>query len=381
MSKRKIFTVILICILASLVIVVPVCGEINFNNYRLQTNEIEYTDFNISAKNVIMMIGDGMGPTHIKVAKSYFDRESLFMETYATTNGKIVTRSNNKIVTDSAAAATALACGVKTNNGNIGSLDNKYLENISEYAKSKGMGVGIIATETLKGATPAGFSVHNNDRNNAKQITDSQIASNIDLYIGSGSEYYADFQSNFSAAGINYSSDYNSLQETVDKLEKGTTYTRIWGAVDELEQPGNYNYLADVVELAIRYLTKFYGEEGFFLMVEESHIDKCSHSNDLDGMVKHLLALDIAVKRTVEWAQNDENTYVFLTADHETGNLYYDGTQELNNKLYHSGSHTSTNVNFYCYYKNASSVLYRGICIDNTDVAKINKKLIENYRK
>ena len=115
-------------------------------------------------------------------------------------------------------------------------------------------------------------------------------------------------------------------------------------------------------------------ENGFFLMIEESHIDKRSHSNDMAGMLEHLVAYDNTIKAVVQLAEEMGDTLVIATADHETGGLQYNGEsgEELSDKMFTKGSHSTANVPFFV-YGNIGEI---PSIIDNTQIARICRTYI-----
>jgi hypothetical protein len=139
----------------------------------------------IQAKNVILMIGDGMGPEQIKAGRLLKGEELVFENfPYFT---KVETRSRDNAVTDSAAAATAMATGKRTNNGIIGKdKDGNDLETIVDFAASLGKRTGSVVTEALDGATPMGFSGHAESRKNSTTLLESAAkSSNVNLFASS----------------------------------------------------------------------------------------------------------------------------------------------------------------------------------------------------
>lgn len=322
-----------------------------------------------SYKNVILLIGDGMGFNHIASARAYLGVEELFMESAAVVSGEATTYSRTIIgPTDSAAAATALATGQKTDNGMIAQYLGKDLKSNTEYAMEKGMATGVIASEGVKGATPAGFSAHVFNRNSTDEITRDQMESGIDLFLGGAKDFYDDYAGDISASGYDYVTAASALDATAD---------RIWGAFPDISTDGTGTdetpTLAALSVFAMQYLAAK-SENGFFLMIEESHIDKRSHSNDMAGMLEHLIAYDNTVKAVVELARQMGDTLVIATADHETGGLQYNGESaaELSDAMFTKGSHSTANVPFFV-YGNIGEV---PSIIDNTQIARICRTFI-----
>ncbi|MBO5736636.1 MAG: alkaline phosphatase [Clostridia bacterium] len=338
-----------------------------------------------TAKNVILMIGDGMGPNQIKAGELYRG-EALAMQQfpYMTT---VETRSYNEIVTDSAAAATALATGVRTNNGVVGKNPaGEDLETIVDIAASLGKRTGIIATEDLWGATPMGFSSHADSRNDkATLLTEATVSSNVNLFLSYAMAYkYRDV---FPAAGFEMIDRAEDISEaTTDKVFGGYL---IDAKAPSMSKEAACLALDFLVTEALEYLSK--DEDGFFLMTEGSHIDHGGHENNFTYMLEELLAFDDAVKVVLEWAKDRDDTVVIVTADHETGGLQLAGdlTHEqvvemyglrLGEGLYWTTTgHSATDVNCYINGANIDFASYSfGTAerIKNTDVFEIMKSLM-----
>lgn len=324
-----------------------------------------------TVKNVVLMIGDGMGPNHIRTTADYYGEE-LYMEKLAYADGLATTYSANSDVTDSAAAATALSCGVKTTNGQVAMKGAKKLTNMTEYMHSIGKRVGIVATEGITGATPAGFSAHAADRSMKDEILSSQIAEGgADLYIGADSEYMSRRKNAISTAGYEY------LEYVTDLEEYSPNDGKFFVSVEKFNAYGDSRnglpFIDDAAVEAYDLLNKE-NEDGFFLMVEASHIDKYAHSNDLSGMMKQVKQFDIAIQKIVEKAGQDGDTLVIVTADHETGDLQYSKGDEFTNALFHSSGHTGQDVRYFLYGKEGLKPEPK---IDNTDICNLIRTYIE----
>lgn len=341
-------------------------------------------------KNVILMIGDGMGPTQIKAGELYKGTE-LTMQKFPYMT-KVETRSANDEITDSAAAATAMATGVRTNNGMIGKNPlGEDLETIVDIAHKLGKRTGVLATEELNGATPMGFSAHADARGMTKELIESAVASsNVDLFASSVVD--TKYNSTFKKAG------YKKV-DIVDDISE-TTAEKVFGSYlipadfDSMQTDGAYTAFDRLVTEALEYLSK--DEDGFFLMAEGSHIDHGGHNNDFHYMLEELLAFDDAVKAALEWAKDRDDTVVIVTADHETGGLYldekathqnivdiYEGkmrdSEALDYYLWTATGHTSTDVNLYINGADIDFANYsfgEDTRIKNTDIFQIMKYLL-----
>ena len=337
------------------------------------------------AKNVILMIGDGMGPEQIK-AGELLRGEPLTMQQfpYMTT---VETRSYNQPITDSAAAATALATGVRTNNSAVGiSPAGEELETIVDIAASLGKRTGIIATEDLWGATPMGFSGHSVDRGDkATLLSTAGATSNVNFF--ASYKMAVRYENALPNAGYEKIESVDAISEaTSDKIFAGYY---IDAKAESMSSDAACLALDYLVTEALEYLSK--DEDGFFLMTEGSHIDHGGHNNDITYMLRELLAFDDAVKAVLKWAKGRNDTVVIVTADHETGGLVLDpnATHEDMEAEYGyrigecftwtSTGHTATDVNFYINGANIDFASYSfGMenRIKNTDVFEIMKDLL-----
>lgn len=292
-------------------------------------------------KNVIFLIGDGMGvmsvektrhETGAKLALDSFPVKSLSQ-----------TASASSSVTDSAAGATALACAVRTNNGAVGvypddmNAEKSYPMNLCEFSKSKGMKTGVVTTDSTAGATPGGFSAHTSSRSNAAEITQDQLESSLDLIWGAKTSRCS--RSKAESAGFEYVTNFEEMSAL-------TAETRSFGQFDGAlwkQDCGKLPTLTQMTAKAIELLDG--GENGFFLMVEGAHIDKNSHGNNGEGMKEALLSFDSAVKTALDFAKKDGQTLVVVTADHETGGI----TLKNGEYVYTTTGHTGVDVPLYVF--------------------------------
>lgn len=286
-------------------------------------------------RNVILCIGDGMGINQVTLAgaKAGGPGGKLHIERLPA-SGLVRTYSANSRVTDSAAAGTALASGVKTRNGMIGMTpDEQGYCTILEAAKAKGMTTGLVATSTITHATPASFGSHVKSRKLEPAIAEQLIANRINVLFGGGRKYFLP------------KSDPNSgRKDDVDLIaqarEAGYTYVQTASelrSIDDSHVLGLFQFdalktaepepnLALLTRKAIRLLKRANlnstdGRYGFFLMVEGSQIDWECHANKAAGAVRQTLLFDQAVEAAVDFALKDGHTLVVVTADHETGGM------------------------------------------------------------
>ena len=297
-----------------------------------------------TAKNVIIMIGDGMGPNQVK-AGGIYKGEPLNIQKMAQTSFSETCSANN-VVTDSAAGATALATGVRTNNGMVGiNPDGKELTTIMDIALKNGKRTGVVTTDVLSGATPMGFSAHYNDRDASAELLASAANSGVNLFVSTTKEY---------SAFIDKSGNvYESIANVENISESQSNYViggySISASASSMSASSSAVAFDKVVSEALEYLSK--DPDGFVLMAEGARIDKAGHNSDFNQMLAEMLAFDDAVKVVLDWAENRDDTVVIVTADHETGGLLLDenATKENLTSSYEwtsGGNHTSTDV--YC---------------------------------
>lgn len=304
------------------------------------TQEVSKINSEKLPKNIIYMIGDGMSMAHLTAYRHYVNSsvstiglgnhdvpQTVFDKYFVGVASTLP--DDDTLVTDSAASATALASGVKTYNGAIGlGNDKKPLTSILEHAKFKGMLTGVISTSQVTHATPASFLAHNESRSNQNEIADVMFDQQINnkfkanLILGGGTDYFIREDRNlveeFKNVGFNYFSQLSQL-DNMDQLPvlglfapKGLPY-----AIDSQENP---NRLLAMTKPALNLLNKN-NPNGFFVMIEGSQIDWCSHSNDIACAMQEMEDFAQTLSAVIEFAEKDGNTLVVVTADHGTGGL------------------------------------------------------------
>ncbi len=339
-------------------------------------------------KNLIIIIGDGMGPIHITSGQLADGKTYQFTQWEGTRcNTDSVDKNGTRVLTDSAASATALATGTLTINGYLGKdPKQKDLTTIMDIAKGMGKSVGVVTSDQIYGATPSGFSAHSPDRNNSMLITLTQLRSDVDLFCGLRDDsYYASYSNYFDQYGYHYATNLNNKQEILDSDKAFLPLDIENGAANEIP-------LKDAASLALEFLEK--DDDGFVLMIEQAYIDKYSHSNDIDGMLKRMTSIDETVDTVVDWIGDRKDTAVIVTADHETGGLSASEKTQYNN-TYTSGAkkffyqwsttgHTKTEVKVFVYgydvdFKAISEYSKKDM-IKNTDVFKLMKNILEENK-
>lgn len=335
---------------------------------RITYNRDDYDYLNNEANKVILFIGDGMGENHITISSRYLERQ-IFFTTFAK-SGYVSTYSKQIFIpTDSAAAATALATGQKVNNREIAYHQGMDITPITKYAKNAGLGVGIVTTDSLDGATPSAFSAHAEDRGDSDDIITSQLVSNIDLFLGAGYGTYINYKEAFEKKGYTFIDKYSSLLQTKSKL------IGAFSKINNYDTENDLPTLPILVSFAIDYFEKNF-PNGYFIMVEGAHIDKMSHDNEIFEMIKYFDEFDNSIKLAYNKLAEEEDVCFIVTADHETGNLQLPKKiDEINNDLYKSEGHTSKNVRYYIYHSSDKINKIR-FKIDNTDIYKICRALL-----
>lgn len=303
-------------------------------------------------QNVIFMVTDGMGPASLSLARSFRQHRDqlpiddiLFLDQHFI--GTSRTRSNDSLVTDSAAGATAFSCGLKAYNGAIGvDPEKKPCGTILEALKLQGYLTGLVVTTRITDATPAAFSAHVDYRFQEDLIAEHQLGEYplgpmVDLILGGGRCHFlpssvpggcrADLRNLVDEASAkNYT--YVGDREAFDALDSGKNVSLpLLGLLASRDIPydidrnsSEYPSLAEQVKTALTALSKATenSEHGFFLLIEGSRIDHAGHHNDPAAQVREVLAYDAAYKEVLDFIDSSEvATVAILTSDHETGGL------------------------------------------------------------
>lgn len=351
-------------------------------------NWAEYKKYDLKedlpVKNVILMIGDGMGENMIKAAEtvkgSSLVMSGLNNKTHVTTYSQSVTEGDAKF-TDSAAASTAISTGVKTYNQCIGVDKNgKKLETICEYAMNHNMKTGLVDRHYVCHATPAGMIAHNESRSNYQQILREMVSSGVNVMLGGGSQYYTESKKIQKATkdnGYKYIDKENDLLT----LKKGDDKILGMFAYDNMGPANMTPSLTTMTSKAIELLDN---DNGFFMMVEGSNIDVFEAKQDMNSTIEQMQAFDHTVNYVLDWAEKNPGTLVIVTADHETGGVKLPSNptaKDINNSCFTSGGeHTNTNVLLMSGGAQASGICKNKL-IDNTDIAKYMRKVISSNHK
>jgi len=328
------------------------------------------------ARNAILFIADGMGSAHIEAARltsagwsGRLDMQKLPVR------GSVTTRSANDVVTDSAAAATAIATGFKTDNGRIAvDPQGRKLRTILEAAESAGFVTGLVTTFDASDATPAAFGAHASSRDDRDSIASQLAAANIEIVMGSSAKHFipvsrwggrrtdgVDLLAEAEASGTVVARDLRSL--------RAANSLPVIGVFDENERPP----LPDLVHESIR-LFEASGRR-FFLMVESEEVDSAAHDHDLGRTLSAVREFDQAVKVAAEWARRDGTTVIVVTSDHDTAGMQMipSDSPKLLQVIWSTTEHTAQDVPLYAFGPGSES--FAGF-LDNTVIAPALARLL-----
>lgn len=321
-------------------------------------------------RNVVLMIGDGMSLAHIAALRTVNKGHINLSNAQGT--GLVITTALDKLVTDSAAAATAMSTGHKARYHTLAvdSLDRPYAT-IIDYAHSAGLGTGVISTCRLYDATPAAFLAHSSEREAPYEIIGQFPDSHCDLIMGGGAKVFADRPDGRNIFQEMKEKGYRVTRSLKDFAagEKSSSGRElcVYAEKDVPVPLERGELLSDASRLALDHLAK-QTPEGFFLMIEGSQLDDYGHTNDLDLLMQETADFDRAIGAVMKWAEEDGETLVIVTADHETGGLTVLGGDEEKGEVegnFSTGGHSGVLVPIYLY--GPSSDYFTGI-YHNTEI-------------
>ena len=320
-------------------------------------------------KNIIMMIGDGMGPQQMGLLEEYVNRapsnpyqgRASAISTFSQEGvmGLSMNGPHGSLVVDSACSASQLATGVPSGSEMIGLNSNgDKVETILEKAKAMGKATGLVSDTRMTHATPAAFAAHQPHRSLENEIAEEMLKeTRVDVMLSGGLRYWIPQGSDdenkansalvemisepsislkskrkddknllIDAQGLGYDLAFNRTQLAAAEgskllglfsysgMNNGIKYSAEKNAAERI-QPS----LAEMTKKALDVLSK--DEDGFFLMIEGGQIDWAAHSNDAGQMLHELLKFDESVQAVYDWVKDREDTLVIITADHETGSF------------------------------------------------------------
>ncbi len=328
------------------------------------------------AKNVIFLIGDGMGIGQI-TAGTYMSDNKSSLERFPVV-GLHKPYSSDNLVTDSAAAATSFACGVKTFNHAIGvDKDSLPVQSILEECEAKGYTTGLVATSTIVHATPASFIAHNVYRRNYEEIALDLLKTDVDYLVGGGKRFFDSRElddrnliKEFEAKGytvFDQLEDFIDLTPAIDKADKFIYFS---ANSDPIPVASGRDYFIDASMSGINFLDSKAANtttDGFFIMCEASQIDWGGHANDSEYIISEFQEFDQLIHKVMDWAKKDGETLVVVTADHETGGytIQPGSTQDSLVTAFTTTKHSGDFIPVFAY--GPGSEMFGGI-YENTDI-------------
>ena len=286
-------------------------------------------------KNVILFIGDGMGPEQVEIGRRV-KGAPLFIDGIPW--GAIGSLNTDSLegVTDSAAGATALATGYETNNGWLSMIPTEpeatSVETVLERAEDRGKATGLFSTGDLPDATAGAFAAHVTDRGEDEEVARQMGEQGIEFLLGGrGGGAVAPLEGQ---PGVTYVDNVTELNAYAAGAGAGPMYGLIGVqtmayAIDREEEGavGKHPTITDSTKAAIDVLSA--DPDGFFLMVEAGQIDWAGHSRDGAWTAAEVLAFDAAIKAAYDWTKDRTDTLIIVTADHECGGLVVNGKTDV----------------------------------------------------
>jgi alkaline phosphatase len=303
----------------------------------------------VRAKNIIFLIGDGMGLAQI-TGGMYLNKNNTALEKFPVV-GLHKSHSSDNLITDSAAGATAFSIGMKSFNGAIGVDDQgRAKETILEEAEKRGLATGMLATSSIVHATPASFIAHVPDRRQYEDIALYFLKTPIDIFIGGGRSYFTrredgrDLYQELRAKGYMVN-DY--LEKSITQISVPTDMNFAYLTSDKEPLPvlSGRDYFVPATHKILEYLSHR-NDKGFFLMIEGSQIDWGGHANDARYVLSEFKEFNIVIDICYEFAKRNGNTLVVVTADHETGGFSINPESTMNELkvTFTTGDHTAVMI-------------------------------------
>lgn len=331
---------------------------------------------NPKVKNVIYIIGDGMGMGQLTMLAEDAKFEETFLDTPGLVTGISKTYSMDSRVTDSAAGGTALATGHKTNNGiDAISASGDTLVNIMTLAKQSGRTTGIVDSGEMFDATPACFYGHVNDRDDWPLLAEQLSKQDVDILFGSEMEYVNAREDGRDLTPVFERNGY-IVTDSFDEFMDIDGFHRVLALVDTdslMAASDGRDCLTLATKKTFSMLDSQNNPKGFFLMIEGARIDHFGHENDSDGFREEMRKFNYMVEEAIDYADSHKGTLVVITADHETGGcaVYYDDEclfcTEGGEKTPEPAGHTGNVVPVLAYGCGASC--FNGF-MENTDIPK-----------
>ncbi|TLX70659.1 alkaline phosphatase [Labilibacter sediminis] len=317
----------------------------NENFYEVKMYSSDELKFKKKPKNVILLIGDGMGVSQV-FAGITANKGQLNLLNFKNI-GFSKTQSANNYVTDSAAGGTALSSGVKTKNGAIGvDPEGNPVETILEIAEKNDKVTGLVSTSAITHATPASFIAHQLKRKMYEEIAADFLKTDIDVFIGGGKDF---FDARKDKRDLTKELEDKGYQMYYDIDDAANVTSGKLGVLTAAAHNPDFSERGELLvkstEKAIQILSN--SDKGFFLMVEGSQIDWGGHQNNTSYVTGEMLDFDKTIGEVLEFAVKDKETLVIVTADHETGGmalLKSDMDKGFVKAAYATGGHTGVMV-------------------------------------
>ncbi|HET6629562.1 MAG TPA: alkaline phosphatase [Woeseiaceae bacterium] len=312
---------------------------------------------------IVLIVGDGMGSAHFTLARIL--RGDRYRIGELPNTGLVATAAADSLVTDSAAAATAYATGIKTNDGYLGvDPSGAPHSTVLEAAEQRGLATGLVTTARFGDATPAAFAAHVENRGNFAVIAGQMLASGADILASTGLEL-------FGTDGV----------PTLEQFASGSAYQVVRtgaavahagaGPVLAVLPSGKLDAESPEMplhELALWALERLSGDpDGFFLLVEHEGTDTASHRNNQAALEKDLVALDQTVGTVADFARARGGILVIVVGDHETGGMQVGGTRDAPEAIWRDDYHSGEAVPIFSMGPGADA--FTGF-LDNTDVGR-----------
>ena len=325
-------------------------------------------------KNVIFLIGDGMGLNQILAGDYANHGLSLMNMKYV---GFQHNNAKDQFTTDSAAGGSALATGERHSNRHIACADDGTpYESLTDWFSAQGLSTGVLTLGHMVDATPTAFYGHNVERDDSDDLTVDLLSSNLDVLCGCGMGDFVrrkDGRKNLLGELKDAGFDIVEKYEKIDGSEGKVIC--IDKRMDAAAEESNISLLAEATKKTIAQLRKINSDKGFFLMIEGAKIDYAGHSECLPGSVLEMLSFDMAIAETLKFADSNGETLVVVSADHETGGLVIlDGDEKTGRimGLYFGNDHTPTILPVFAYGPHSDEFLGTYM---NIDIPKKIKKL------
>ena len=357
----------------------------------------------VPPKNVIVLIGDGMGFELVRAAGMFANGRdgTLFMETLphkaqvvtsmAYTPPVATTAPVAPAVTDSAAAASAYATGHKVSKFVLSVAipgDGKPLPTAMEQFARQGKMTGLVTTSYLTDATPAAFGAHAGNRGMYAKIAADYFALRINVLLGGNNEKDFDLAAASAKTGlyelVTDRAALNAVQPRRDThvlgiFAKGTMSYEYDYATGVTKSYDSQPHLSEMAAAALKIVSS--EPEGFFLVIESGILDKACHAGKLERAVYEALEFDKTVKVAMQWASSRDDTLVIVLADHETAGLKVtaaNGPGKMPTVTWGATVHTVANVPLYAYGPGSRKV--QGT-LDNTDIYRLIMGTFESPTK